>query len=98
MLFHLVADDITGGFFACDAGALGNKEAAFYAPSLQWEESFKFAILITVIWCMNSDLNTFYNGLRWEGWQEEVKALPGDRGMLYLRFTLPNQSPEQAER
>ncbi|MBP7861231.1 DUF2625 family protein [bacterium] len=100
MPFHLVADDITGGFFACDAGALGNKGGIFYfAPdTLQWED-LEVRYPDFILWCMNSDLNTFYEGLRWEGWQGEVKALPGDRGMLYLPFPFAKPvSKEQAER
>lgn len=96
MPFHLVADDITGGFFACDAGALGNKGGIFYfAPdTLQWEDlDVRYPDFIH--WCMNSDLDTFYQGLRWEGWQQEVSELPGNRGMLYLPF--PFAKPVQEE-
>lgn len=97
MPFHLVADDIVGGFFACDAGALGNKGGIFYfAPdTLQWENlEVRYPDFIN--WCMNSDLDSFYEGLRWDGWQDEVSALSGDQGMLFIPFPFAKNSSEAA--
>lgn len=87
MPFHLMADDITGGFFAYDAGGLGHRGSMFYfAPdTLQWED-LDTTYPKFVYWCMTANLDTFYEGMRWDGWQAEVSELPGDRAMLYLPF------------
>lgn len=80
--FYLVADDVLGGFFALNWGALGKQDLGkvFYlAPDdLQWEstgndyEEF-------LQFCFEGDLNQFYKGLRWKHWQAQVDTLSGDR-------------------
>lgn len=96
--YHLVADDITGGFFASDAGGLGNPGKMFYfAPdTLQWED-LDTTYPEFIYWCMTADLESFYEGLRWQGWQAEVSELPGDQAMLYLPllFTKPVVKAQQ---
>jgi hypothetical protein len=77
----LVADDVLGGFFALNAGAFdGPASNVFYfAPDTQqWEDSHggytKFLEL-----AMSGDLDNFYKGRRWTGWEATVEPLAGDR-------------------
>ncbi|MFB9865428.1 DUF2625 domain-containing protein [Rufibacter immobilis] len=81
--FLLIADDALGGFFALNAGALGetNLGKVFYLSpdNLQWE-STDLGYSEFLQFCFHADLESFYDGLRWQGWREEVSKLAGDRG------------------
>ncbi len=97
MPYHLMADDITGGFFAYDAGGLGNRGSMFYfSPTiLQWED-LELTYPEFVHWLMNGmNIDDFYEGMRWDDWQQDLAKLPGDRAMLYLPF-LFSVSAQQA--
>lgn len=97
--FLLVADDVLGGFFAIDGGGLSGAlgKVHYFSPdSLDWEDldssysdfiSFAFA----------GDLEQFYEGSRWPGWQDEVANLPGDRALSVVPF-LWAKGPSIAER
>jgi hypothetical protein len=77
----LVADDVVGGFFAINGGAfagpLGN---LFYlAPdTVRWED-LELGHTAWLNWVFTGDLAKFYETMRWEGWEGEVAALPGDQ-------------------
>jgi hypothetical protein len=78
----LVGDDVLGGFFAVNGGALeGPQGNVFYlAPdTLEWEDLERgYADFIG--WACKGDVAGFYEGMRWPGWEAEVAALPTDRG------------------
>lgn len=79
----LVADDVLGGFFAVNGGALpGPQGNVFYlAPdTLEWED-LERGYAAFVDWALTGDVAGFYEGLRWPGWEAEVRALPGDRAL-----------------
>ncbi|PUZ30185.1 Protein of unknown function DUF2625 [Chitinophaga costaii] len=78
--FLLVADDVMGGLFAINGGALGDDAGKLYylAPdTMQWE-----AMDVTysgfLNFCFNGNLAKFYQNLRWPGWEVAVAALDGD--------------------
>ena len=82
--FHLVADDVIGGFFALNGGAFaGPKTEVFYfAPdTLRWENLPGMGYTEFLNWSFNSDLDKFYGALRWPGWQSEVSILSGDEAL-----------------
>ncbi len=86
--FLLVADDVVGGFFALNGGALpGQPGNVFYfAPdSLEWED-LDGGYTDFLYWLLTGNLDGFYADYRWEGWREEVTALPGDEGYLIFPF------------
>jgi len=84
----VVADDVIGGFFAVNGGGLkGERGHVFYhAPeTLEWTDvapSYS-----EWLWGMlTGDLEKFYEGLRWPGWQKTVESLKGDRGLVVYPF------------
>ena len=95
----LIADDVLGGFFAINGGALpGQAGSVFYwAPdTLEWEDS-QMGFSHWLWWALKGDLGEYYQGMRWPGWEEDVAALPGDKGLLVYPF-LSAQGPPIAER
>lgn len=84
----LVADDVLGGFFAMNGGALdGPTGNVFYlAPdTLVWEDLGR-GYTDFVEFVLLGDLAKFYEGYRWQGWEEEVRSLPGDRTFSFYPF------------
>lgn len=77
----LMADDALGGFFAINGGALGEDRGNIYyfAPdALKWE-NLERGYTEFVDFCLNGDLERYYEGYRWNGWEIEVSALAGDK-------------------
>ncbi|MGO9113585.1 MAG: DUF2625 domain-containing protein [Thermoguttaceae bacterium] len=84
----LVADDVIGGFFALNGGGLSGKVGSmfYFAPdSLRWEP-MKMAYSDFVYWCFTGDIAKYYTDYRWQGWQEDVKNLPGDKVFGFYPF------------
>ncbi|MBA4850662.1 DUF2625 domain-containing protein [Emticicia sp. BO119] len=79
--FLLIADDAVGGFFALNGKGLGNDLGKIYylAPeSLNWEP-LDLSYTDFLNFCFNSDLDAFYDSLRWKNWREEVAKLDGNK-------------------
>jgi hypothetical protein len=85
--FYLVADDVLGGFFALNWGALGSQDRGkvFYlAPGdLQWE-STGYGCGEFLEFCFSGNLGEFYKGQRWKHWYEQVDTLSGNRAFYIL--------------
>jgi hypothetical protein len=76
----LIGDDAIGGFFAINGGDLGTDigKVYYWAPeTLQWESLDK-GYSDFIEFCMNGDLNKFYESFRWIGWEKDVSSLSGD--------------------
>lgn len=74
-----VADDVIGGLFAVDVGALrgvrGN--VSYFAPDrLSWEATH-LGYTEWLHWAFTGDLDKFYDGSRWPDWRPEVASLSG---------------------
>jgi Protein of unknown function DUF2625 len=77
----LIGDDVLGGFFAINGGALsvtlGN--VCYYAPDrLEWEDLGR-GYTEFIRWCLAGDLGAFYEGYRWPGWENEIAGIGGDQ-------------------
>ncbi|HTL30708.1 MAG TPA: DUF2625 domain-containing protein [Tepidisphaeraceae bacterium] len=86
--FLLIADDVIGGFYAIDGGALGPKpgDVFYFAPdTLRWE-SLDRNYSNFLQFCFNGDLNGYNATFRWPGWIDEISDLPGDRGIGIYPF------------
>jgi hypothetical protein len=101
--FLLVADDVLGGFFAINGGGISNNEIGkifYFAPdNLKWESTgLDYANFI--IFCFSGALHKFYEGLRWNSWQQDVKAINGDKGILCdpLLYTKGGQNINKVKR
>lgn len=91
----LVADDALGGFFAVNGGGLKGPQGHifYYSPdSLTWEDVAP-SYSQWLAWLMTGDLEAFYKGLRWPGWQRDVETLPGDRGISVYPFLFAAGEP-----
>ncbi|MFM2377387.1 MAG: hypothetical protein RLZZ165_2484 [Bacteroidota bacterium] len=84
----LVADDVIGGFFAINGGDLGEDlgNMYYFSPgTLEWEPlEIKYSEFVD--WCFHDDLDDFYDGYRWEGWEEEVPLLNGSQVFSFYPF------------
>lgn len=82
--YSLIADDAAGGFFAVDAGVLGNHLKVFYyAPdSLSWEDT-KTSYPEFIHWCFTGNIDRFYESLRWEGWREDIAEMSGSQAISF---------------
>jgi hypothetical protein len=81
----IVADDVIGGVFAINAGALGETlgNVFYFAPdSLEWEDT-ELGHSDWMGWVLTGDLEQFYADFRWKGWEAEVEALPGDQSIHF---------------
>jgi hypothetical protein len=86
--YLFIGDDAIGGFFAINSGALGTDIGNIYylAPdSLMWESLGK-GYSAFVEFCFNGDLEMFYKGFRWKGWQKEVSTLNGDKVYSFFPY------------
>jgi len=80
-LFYLIADDVIGGFFAINGGALGPDAGKVYylAPdTLEWE-AMDWTYSDFLQFCFTGNLDKFYEGARWKDWKKEVAAIRGDQ-------------------
>jgi hypothetical protein len=86
--FFLVADDAAGGFFALNGGALGDDTGSMYywGPDvLEWEP-LELGLTDLMHGFLTDRLARFYSDLRWQGWQDDVSGLPGDRCYAFYPF------------
>jgi len=77
----IVADDVIGGVFAVNAGAIGPTpgNVYYFAPdSLAWSD-LGCGYGAWLRWLFTGNLEKFYEGSRWQGWEVEVAELGGDR-------------------
>lgn len=98
----LVGDDVVGGVFAINAGALGEALGHvhyFAQDTLRWEDtglghSDWFA------WLLAGDLAQFYASMRWPSWQADVAALAPDQAFHFHPplFTEPGLRVEARSR
>jgi len=83
--FLLVADDVAGGFFAINGGALGAdvRNVYYFAPeSLRWE-SLGRGYSDFLQFAFQGNLEEFYSTLRWPGWREEIAPIRGDQAISF---------------
>lgn len=86
--FLLIADDAAGGFFAINAGALGNDIGKVYylAPdTIDWE-GLNMTYAEFLLFCFNGDLADFYKELRWNDWKKEVEKMDGNMAFNFFPY------------
>lgn len=86
--FLLIADDVLGGFFALNGGALGPDagQVYYFAPDrLAWEP-LELGYSDFLNFCFNGDLKKFYEGQRWKNWAADVRQLDGNQGFSFVPF------------
>ncbi len=84
----LVADDVVGGFFAINGGALGDDlgNVYYFAPdALEWE-SMDIGYSDFLWWTFTGDLSQFYANARWTDWKKELSEVNGNQGIAFYPF------------
>ncbi|MFB7978524.1 DUF2625 domain-containing protein [Streptomyces vinaceus] len=89
----VVGHDIVGGVFALNGGdpaAAGRPGApgqmTYFAPdTLEWE-AMEMGHSGWVSWLLSGRLETFYGGIRWPGWREEIAAVAVQQGLSVYPF------------
>ena len=83
--YLLIGDDVVGGFFAVNGGALGPDTGNVYylAPdTLKWE-SLGRGYSDFLHWCFAGDLAKFYERQRWKGWEADVARVGGSKAFSF---------------
>ena len=79
----VIAYDVLGGVFALDGGALGTGDGSvhhFSVDSLCWEDlELGHAAFVTRM--LAGATASFYESLRWPGWQDDIATLQPRRGL-----------------
>lgn len=89
----LVADDLAGGFFSINGGSLGNDHGSMYywAPdTLRWE-ALNLGYSGFLRWALSDQLTSFYQALRWEGWQSDAAGADGNQCFSFYPFLWTRQ-------
>lgn len=87
-LVLLVADDAVGGFYVLNGGGLGNDlgKIYYFSPDNLEYEQLDITYTEFLLFCFNSDLNNFYEGMRWTKWRDEVSKLDGNKVFNFYPF------------
>jgi hypothetical protein len=84
----LIADDIVGGFFGINGGALGKDlgKVYYFAPdTLAWEP-MNFGYSEFIWWTFTGNLTAFYSNLRWTNWENDIKEMNGSQAISFYPF------------
>ncbi|TKC09760.1 DUF2625 domain-containing protein [Pedobacter frigoris] len=84
----LIADDVIGGFFILNGGGLGSDLGKIYylAPDNLTYEALDRGYSEFLEFCLNGDLEKFYDGLRWKNWRADVSKINGDQVFNFYPF------------
>lgn len=88
-VYLLIADDVLGGFFALNAGALSKEDIGkvfYFAPDdLLWT-STGMTYTEFIFFCCSGDIKKFYETFYWKGWQRDIRSVKGDKGISCYPF------------
>jgi len=84
----LIADDVVGGFFGLNGGALGEDlgKVYYFAPdSLNWEP-MDMGYSDFIWWSFTGNLADFYSNVRWTDWTKDILEINGNQGYSFYPF------------
>lgn len=86
--YLLVADDAIGGFYAINGGFLGNDlgNMYFFSPDIPDWIPMKMGYTDFLLFCFETNMDEFYENLRWDGWRNDVTNLGGDSAYNFIPF------------
>ncbi|MBA9002305.1 DUF2625 family protein [Thermomonospora cellulosilytica] len=98
----LVGYDVLGGRFEInghDPAATGRPgdpgQLCYFAPdTLEWEPLTVGGHAAWLEWLVSGHLGRFYEGLRWNGWEDDVAALPLDHGIAVYPFLFTEEGSD----
>ncbi|MFJ1551802.1 DUF2625 domain-containing protein [Streptomyces sp. NPDC088246] len=87
----VVAHDVLGGVFTLnggnprEAGRPGEPgEILYFAPDALGWETLGAGHSAWLSWILSGGLREFYEGMRWDGWRNEVSVLNGRQGLSFF--------------
>lgn len=86
--YFLIADDISGGFFALNNGVWGEDvgKVYYFAPdTLAWEP-LDFSYGDFLYWTLHGDISLFYESFRWKKWREDIPNITTDQIVSFFPF------------
>ncbi len=94
--FLLIADDAIGGFYILNGGILGEDlgKIYYFAPDSLEYEPLDLTYTEFILFCFNNDLDSFYKGLRWKNWKNDVKNLSYDKVYNFVPFLWTKKGKE----
>lgn len=86
--YLLVADDAVGGFYAINGGALGKDAGNMYynAPDMTDWMPMNMSYIQFLLFTLETDMNDFYESLRWPGYEKEIQNLQPDYAFNFYPF------------
>lgn len=94
--YLLIADDAIGGFFLLNGGGLGNDpgKVYYFSPDNLEIEPLDISYTDFLNFCFNGNIQQFYEGLRWNGWEKEVEELNGDKVFSFFPYLWTKEGKE----
>lgn len=94
--YLLIADDAVGGFYAINGGYLGEDagNVYYFAPDMLTWESLGIGYSQFLLFCFETNMNDFYETLRWEGWQKDLSDLKPDYTYSFYPFLWTKQGAD----
>ena len=94
--FLLVADDILGGYFALNAGGIGNQIGEIYylaQDTLEWECLY-CGYSDFIYWCLCGNSQQFYELFRWKNWENDILEANGNQVFAFHPFLCSEQGKD----
>ncbi len=94
--YLLVADDIVGGYFAINGGALSGRigNIFYLAPdTLEWED-LECGYSEFLYWAFTGNLDLFYENVRWRGWKEEMNNINANQTISFYPFLFTKEGKD----
>lgn len=94
--YLLVADDVIGGFYAINGGYFGDDfgNIYYFSPDLLEWLPMKIGYPNFLLFCFETNMDEFYEGLRWKGWLNDITALSGDYAYRFDPFLWSEEGKE----
>lgn len=94
----LIADDVLGGFFAINGGGLSAENIGkvfYFAPDTQEWEPTDLGYSDFIVWCFQGDLNLYYQGFYWEGYENDLKDnISGTQAVAFSPFLFTKEGAD----
>lgn len=91
----VVAYDALGGFFAINGGHWEAPPGSIHylAPDTWTWENLNLGYSAMLAWALSDQLERFYEGMRWPGWEREIEMLGPDESMTVYPFLGFQETP-----
>jgi hypothetical protein len=95
--FLLIADDIFGGFFGINGGALSNESIGkiFYLSpdSLKWE-NLDLSYSDFLNFCFSKKINKFYDAFKWKTFGEDTLKFDNDKAFSFYPYLFTEEGKD----